>query len=60
VAVPYSQLNWVFAPVGEPRTSTGTTSQLANSDTHYAYPDHAVLNMTKDKLKDAPAFKYSR
>ena len=25
-----------------------------------SYPDHAVLNMTKDQLKAAPAFKYSR
>ena len=63
VAVPYSQINWVFAPIGPPRTSTGTTpttSQPANSEIRYAYPDHAVLNMTKEQLKDAPAFKYSR
>jgi sporulation protein YlmC with PRC-barrel domain len=60
VAVRYSQINWVFAPVGPARTSTGTPStrsEPANSDT--AYPDHAVLNMTKDQLKDAPAYKYS-
>jgi sporulation protein YlmC with PRC-barrel domain len=24
------------------------------------YPDHAVINMTKDQLKGAPAFKFSR
>jgi sporulation protein YlmC with PRC-barrel domain len=24
------------------------------------YPDHAVINVTKDQLKTAPAFKYSR
>ena len=61
VAVPYSQINWVLAPVDPIRTGTSsTTSESANSGTRNAYPDHAVLNMTKDELKDAPAFKYSR
>lgn len=63
VAVPYDQINWVFTPVPSPRTSTGPATTTGAADTsgqHYAYPDHAVLNMTKDQLKAAPAFKFSR
>jgi sporulation protein YlmC with PRC-barrel domain len=62
VAVPYDQIKWVFTPVPSPRTSTGpTTSGTAiTSGEHYSYPDHAVLSMTKEQLKAAPAFKFSR
>jgi sporulation protein YlmC with PRC-barrel domain len=61
VAVPYDQINWVFAPVGPVRVSTRPIpSETARSSTdRYSYPDHAVLNMTKDELKAAPAFTYS-
>jgi sporulation protein YlmC with PRC-barrel domain len=31
-----------------------------NSENAPSYPDHAVLNMTKEQLKAAPAFKSSR
>jgi len=68
VAVPYSQINWVFAPVGPPSTRTDnragaiidSAQERRNLGDAVSYPDHAVLNMTKDQLKDAPAFKYSR
>jgi sporulation protein YlmC with PRC-barrel domain len=62
VAVPYDQIKWVFTAVPSPRTSTGpTTSGTAiTSSERYSYPDHAVLSMTKDQLKAAPAFKFSR
>jgi sporulation protein YlmC with PRC-barrel domain len=68
VAVPYSQINWVFAPVGPPSTSTDnraraiidSAQERRNLGDAVSYPDHAVVNMTKDQLKDAPAFKYSR
>jgi sporulation protein YlmC with PRC-barrel domain len=63
VAVPYGQIEWVFAPVGPARTSTGatpvTTGAATTSSANYSYPDHALLKMTKDQLKGAPAFKYS-
>ena len=61
VAVPYSQINWVFAPVGPVRIGTGPIpSETARSASdRYSYPDHAVLNMSKDDLKAAPAFAYS-
>jgi len=54
VAVPFTQLKWV----DEPRSTTG---QSTRSDSNKrSYPDHAVLNMTKDQLKAAPEFKFSR
>jgi hypothetical protein len=33
---------------------TTTTTTTKNRE----YPDHAVVNMTKDQLKALPAFKY--
>jgi sporulation protein YlmC with PRC-barrel domain len=64
VAVPYDQISWSYQPVvssgiGTAPTTTGAaTSQ--NSENSRSYPDHAVLNMSKDQLKAAPAFKFSR
>jgi sporulation protein YlmC with PRC-barrel domain len=61
VAVPYGQINWVFTPVGRGRSSTGAipADTARSSSDRDSYPDHAVLNMTKDQLKAAPAFTYS-
>lgn len=48
------------APAPTDRTAT-TGSITASADAKpKAYPDHAVLNMTRDQLKAAPAFKYGR
>jgi sporulation protein YlmC with PRC-barrel domain len=66
VAVPYNQITWSDQPVTASRTAippvttgaAGAPSQ--NLDGPRSYPDHAVLNMTKDQLKAAPEFKYSR
>jgi sporulation protein YlmC with PRC-barrel domain len=54
VAVPFNQLKWVDQPAGT--TGGGTRAE----NTARSYPDHAVLNMTKDQLKSAPHFKFSR
>jgi len=49
-----------------PGSTTGTTAstnagnRMAASDANRTYPDHGVLNMTKDQLKAAPEFKYNR
>jgi hypothetical protein len=40
-----------------PSTTTGSAS--SSSGSHQWYPDHAVLNVTKDELKAMPEFKYS-
>ena len=39
-------------------TGTGTTART-NASAVRDYPDHAVVNMTKDQLKGMPAFKYA-
>ena len=80
VAIPYSQISWMYQPVAQSRAgtapvTTGDGSTIVRNpegahpsadqaviDTASArsYPNHAVLNMTKDQLKAAPAFKFSR
>jgi sporulation protein YlmC with PRC-barrel domain len=50
------------APRAEPQT-TGTVNSAPTESaaaTPRAYPHHAVVNMTADQLKAAPAFKYAR
>jgi sporulation protein YlmC with PRC-barrel domain len=81
VAIPYSQINWIYEPMAASRTSTSATPVSADErvaasrstgkiptttgaaiapNRNSSYPDHAVLDMTKDQLKAAPAFKFSR
>jgi len=40
--------------------AAGTTSSSADNNMNRSAPDHAMLDMTKDQLKAAPEFKYSR
>lgn len=44
-----------------PTTTTGSSSSTSatGSSGNQWYPDHAVLNVTKDQLKSMPEFKYS-
>jgi hypothetical protein len=43
-----------------PSTTTGAaTSSMTNTSGDQWYPDHAVLNVTKEQLKSMPEFKYS-
>jgi len=67
VAVPMEKLKWVNEPVRTSSTTTpktGTTGQANRSDSSGRtagekwYPDHAVLNATKDQLKAMPEFTY--
>jgi len=66
VAVPYSQITWSDQPVAAsrnaiPPVTTGAADRASqNSDSPRSYPNHADLNMTKDQLKAAPEFKFSR
>jgi sporulation protein YlmC with PRC-barrel domain len=66
VAVPYSQIEWSYQPVvssgiGTTPTTTGAASTAGQSpEDARSYPDHALLNMSKEQLKAAPAFKFSR
>jgi sporulation protein YlmC with PRC-barrel domain len=47
------------APAGAP-PSTVSTASNANAASNRMYPDHAILNMTKDQLKALPQISYSR
>jgi sporulation protein YlmC with PRC-barrel domain len=74
IAVPMEKLKWVDEPVRTSSTTTapadkstvGATTGEANRANRPAraadekwYPDHAVLNATKDQLKAMPQFKYN-
>lgn len=73
VAVPFEQIRWSNEPVRSARTSTspppagtpdrGDVTGSVRSSTGDAamrgYPDHALLNMTKEQLRAAPEFKFS-
>ena len=80
VAIPYSQISWMYQPATQSRAGTApvTTGAASTVDRNSEgahpsadkalldaasarpYPDHAVINTTKDQLKAAPAFKFSR
>jgi sporulation protein YlmC with PRC-barrel domain len=66
VAVPFDQITWSDQPVTAsrsaipPLTTGAGSTPIQNSENPRVYPNHAVLNMTKDQLKAAPEFKFSR
>lgn len=70
VAVKFSDLKFSDQPVRTSSStnnvpaSSGTTGSSAATNTQSAakrnYPDHAVLNMTKDQLKSMPQFDYNK
>jgi hypothetical protein len=71
VALPFNALQWSDQPL--PSATTGASGSgspggmapstnrppAATSARNLDYPDHAMLNMTKDQLKNAPDFKYA-
>jgi sporulation protein YlmC with PRC-barrel domain len=70
VAVKFDQLKWIDQPVSNstssnsnnrPASTTGSNpaTQPAATSKHN-YPDHAVLNATKDQLKSMPQFDYTK
>jgi sporulation protein YlmC with PRC-barrel domain len=67
VAIEYNQIKWVDQPVANAATTsttktttttTGTATTTPASSTNNWYPDHAVVNATKEQLKAMPQFKY--
>lgn len=68
VAVKFDQLKWSDAAVSSTTSSkdrpASTTGQRSDSTPAKAanqnYPDHAVLNATKDQLKAMPQFNYNK
>lgn len=65
VALPFKSLRWVSqqATKGTSATTGSSTTTTASSgmatDASKGYPANAVLDMTKDELKNAPAFHYA-
>jgi sporulation protein YlmC with PRC-barrel domain len=68
VGIPFSQVKFVNEPARTSSTTTtsdGTrttgsgTATTTTSSAARDYPDHAMINMTKDQLKALPAFKYA-
>jgi len=70
VAIPFDQVKFVDEPVAytgasntsgskPATTTTGSTSSSTTSSKNPWYPDHAIVNATKDQLKAMPEFKYS-
>jgi len=65
VAVNFDQLKWVDTPVSSRTSSTNVTPATTGSassanSSNKMYPDHALLNATKDQLKAMPEFKYPK
>ena len=70
VAVSFDKLKWVNQPVAsttssndknatkDQTTGQANSRQVRASDEKW-YPDHAVLNATKDQLKAMPQFKFN-
>ena len=67
VGVPWNQVKFIMEPRPASAASTSTTrtttgagapAETATITKNREYPDHAVVNMTKDQLKALPAFKY--
>lgn len=63
VAVKFDQLKWSNGPVksttsANTATTTGSAQSQGTRDRNY--PDHAVLDATKDQLKAMPQFDYNK
>ena len=69
VQVQLSELKFVNEPRGTATTTTTTTTTTTGTGSATTrtvraaneqwYPDHAIMNATKDQLKAMPAFKYN-
>jgi sporulation protein YlmC with PRC-barrel domain len=69
VGIPFAQVKFLDEPVksssttttnnGARTTGSAATTTTTTSTAKKDYPDHAMVNMTKDQLKALPAFKYA-
>jgi hypothetical protein len=57
VAVPFKDIRWSERTISN-TSGTANPPSTANDETHRGYPDHAVLDMTKDQLKRLPQVNY--
>ncbi len=60
VGIKFEEVKFSDQPVkSSTTTGTGTTTTTTTNSGPKDYPDHAMVNMTKDQLKALPAFKYA-
>jgi sporulation protein YlmC with PRC-barrel domain len=55
VAIKFDQLKW-----SNDSATTGSGQSNTSKSQHPTYPDHAVLNKSKDELKSMPNFEYNK
>jgi sporulation protein YlmC with PRC-barrel domain len=60
VAVPFNQLRWANESGGARRDRQTTGAGRDADQRPGSPPDHAILNMTKEQLKAAPEFRFTR
>lgn len=63
VAVKFEQLKWINEPVksgSANSASNSSTTGSGQSKKNATYPDHAMLDVTKDQLKGMPQFDYNK
>jgi sporulation protein YlmC with PRC-barrel domain len=61
VAVSFNDLKWSDQPVADKNAKTPDNSNRSvASNKNRTYPDHAILNLSRDELKNAPDFKYAQ
>jgi|SRR5579862_268117 len=59
VAIPFKDLRWSDRAVSATNTSgSPNPPTAANDEAHRGYPDHAILDMSKDQLKRLPDVRY--
>jgi hypothetical protein len=59
VGIKFDQVKFSDQPVKSSTTTGAGSTSTTTSTTNKDYPNHAVVNMTKDQLKALPAFKYA-
>jgi sporulation protein YlmC with PRC-barrel domain len=61
IAVSFNDLKWSDQPVADKNAKAPDNSnRSAASNRSRTYPDHAILNLGRDELKNAPDFKYAQ
>jgi sporulation protein YlmC with PRC-barrel domain len=60
VAVKFDQLKWSNEPPKSASSGATTGSAQSQPNRDRNYPDHAVLDATKDQLKGMPQFDYNK
>jgi sporulation protein YlmC with PRC-barrel domain len=59
IAVSFNDLKWSDQPVAD-KNAPDNSNRSAASNRSRTYPDHAILNLSRDELKNAPDFKYAQ